>query len=488
MRCLTLAEALADRGINARILARPGSRDVIAGYDRGSIEIVEHPEADDPVTIRAMEPAGCGLFVLDSYRLGAHLLAALDGWATKRMMLDDHPGRRIVADVLLDPTLGREPQDYATWASPGCDMLLGPDFALLRPEFAQTRYACLTERQERPALERIVIALGGTAHDEVLRCVLQGCGASQLAVELHVVTAGATQLPATVGNARVVVHKTTPAIHELMRMCDLAIGAGGGSSWERCCLGLPTLLVELADNQADNSTTLAAAGAAIGLGPAAALTPDLVARQLLAVATDNDRRKDMERHAALLCDGLGARRVVSALVPRTDRDGAVIALRPATMEDAGRMFDWQCLPEVRRFTPNPEPPTWDTHIAWLQGRLGNAARGPFSIVTRAGVPVGVVRLDAISGTHWGRVIEANAFIISILIDPAYHGCGIAAAALACTRDLDASASIYAVVLEGNVASHRLFQQAGYKELENGLYRSGGCGVDGAYRAASSHVT
>jgi RimJ/RimL family protein N-acetyltransferase len=141
------------------------------------------------------------------------------------------------------------------------------------------------------------------------------------------------------------------------------------------------------------------------------------------------------------------------------------------------MFSWQQVPEVRRFTPTPEPPIWPAHVDWLNRRLANPHHGPFSIIVHEGSAVGVLRLDTISGVHLGRQIEPGALRVSILVDPAHHSKGIAHAALSAARDLLPAATFYAEVLPGNEASHALFRAAGYAAVTSGLYMSRGPSVD-----------
>src|SRR6185503_16847394 len=103
IRCLALAEALMDRGWVCRFLSLAGSRAAVAHFARIPLEIVEAHAADDPGAVRALAPEGCDLFVLDSYRLGIEYEAALKGWASSTLVLDDRPFRSHAADVLLDP-------------------------------------------------------------------------------------------------------------------------------------------------------------------------------------------------------------------------------------------------------------------------------------------------------------------------------------------------------------------------------------------------
>jgi spore coat polysaccharide biosynthesis predicted glycosyltransferase SpsG len=112
---------------------------------------------------------------------------------------------------------------------------------------------------------------------------------------------------------RVELHAADADAAALMAQADLALGAGGTTSWERCCLGLPALLVVLADNQRTVVAALAGAGAARSLGAASALDPARLAAELDAALGDPARLEAMSAAAAALCDGAGARRVANLL-------------------------------------------------------------------------------------------------------------------------------------------------------------------------------
>ena len=96
---------------------------------------------------------------------------------------------------------------------------------------------------------------------------------------------------------------------ELMTRADLAIGAGGVMSWERCCLGLPTMAVDIAENQIGALTALAAAGALVHLGAAASVTEEGMAHALDSMLRHTGRLRRMSETALGLVDGEGAERV-----------------------------------------------------------------------------------------------------------------------------------------------------------------------------------
>ena len=107
----------------------------------------------------------------------------------------------------------------------------------------------------------------------------------------------------------------------LMVEADFAVGAVGTTSWERCCLGLPTLAVTTADNQRQIARSLAVAGAVEVVGDAGEVTADALAARIAALSDDPSRRRAMAHAAAALCDGQGAARVVGVLTRKIIRRG-----------------------------------------------------------------------------------------------------------------------------------------------------------------------
>ena len=140
-----------------------------------------------------------------------------------------------------------------------------------------------------------------------------------------------------------------------MAEADLAIGAGGGTSWERCCLGLPSLLIPVAENQSSGVQALVERGAALGLPPEALQRPEDIARAFEALI---GQRREISARAAALCDGYGTQRVLAAL------EGT---LQPVRIEDARVLFDWRNQAHIREMSLNPSVLIWEDHKKYVRG-------------------------------------------------------------------------------------------------------------------------
>jgi RimJ/RimL family protein N-acetyltransferase len=228
---------------------------------------------------------------------------------------------------------------------------------------------------------------------------------------------------------------------------------------------LPSLLVEIADNQRGVIAALARAGAAVGLGAAAKADSGAIAEMLGTLLADSKRRVQMAAAGASLVDGRGAERILLAAIGSVQTKAGEVTLRLAEADDEGWLLTLQHKPETRRYFLNPEIPTSEEHRRFMQ-RMLNEPDTLLAIAECDGAAVGMGRLD-------GPVKEETVphYRVSIAIDPDKQGQGIGLAVLSLLRRLAPGASLDAIVLPQNEASIRLFRRAGYVYVANDLYRS-----------------
>jgi RimJ/RimL family protein N-acetyltransferase len=273
--------------------------------------------------------------------------------------------------------------------------------------------------------------------------ILLGAGAPHL--EDVRATAAAAPFPARL-------HVGIENVAGLLGEADLAVGAGGGGAWERCCLGLPSIVMCTAGNQHAAAESLRAAGAAVVLGDAKNVAEEKLIEALHRLVENGAARRALARAAACMCDGLGARRLVAALDPPQARDGAAIHLRPAVAADEERLLAWQRDPRTRRHFRTLRVPEASEHQAWFSACLGDP-ECLFNIILHGGAPAGVVRLES-------RAAD-SAYEVSIYVAPERWRLGIGVAALTLARILLPEAVFWAEVQTENAASHALFTAAGY---------------------------
>jgi UDP-2,4-diacetamido-2,4,6-trideoxy-beta-L-altropyranose hydrolase len=323
MRGLTLAAALRARGARLHFVCQDlpghlGERIRAEGHALSLLPAGLSPAEDARATAQALgRPVE--LLGVDHYGLDAAWEHALRPYARRLAVIDDLADRPHDADLLLDQNLGRQATDYDGLLPAGCRRLIGPGWALLRPGFACARPASLARRADG-RLRQLLISMGGAdPQDATARCLHALAGSALPAdTRITVVLGALADSAERVAQAAaalpwpVEVLRNVADMAPLLASADLAIGAAGGSAWERCCLGLPALLLILADNQRPGQAALVAAGAGLSLG-----TPDDLPQRLagtLATLTDPGTLAALSQRAAALCDGRGAERVADEIL------------------------------------------------------------------------------------------------------------------------------------------------------------------------------
>jgi UDP-2,4-diacetamido-2,4,6-trideoxy-beta-L-altropyranose hydrolase len=306
-RCLALANGLAEAGWTCTFAVGPETRTAAPVLFQSGHQVIP---------AEALE-GSADLLVVDHYGLDHEFENRCRRWAKRILAIDDLADRRHDCDLLVDQTLGRATADYDGLVSAGCVALLGPRYALLRPTFGEARAHALSRRDG--GMRRILISVGGTDPRDMtsraLRAIV-GCG---FAGNIDVVLGGSSPNRETVaalvsaceGRARL--HLDTPHMAALMTEADLAIGACGTSSWERCVLGLPTVGLVTADNQEMISAELSAVGAVMSVGGWNEAFEARIGAAVEHLSNSPEDLRRMSEAAAAVCDGGGVARVIAAV-------------------------------------------------------------------------------------------------------------------------------------------------------------------------------
>lgn len=343
MRCLALASALRERGGAAcRFVTRANPGHLVdAIRARGFECALLPPETVSPSTTpsatahdawlgwdmptdvartsKELPVSGLDWLVVDHYALDARWEKAMRRHARRILVIDDLADREHDCDLLLDANAGRDASDYATLIPSEARVLVGPMHALLRQEFGDWRERGLA-RRAAAQMRQLMVSMGGVDDANVtgkVLAALRRCDLSSVARIRVVLGAAAPWQAAVRAQAAEMPYSTEVLIgvdHMAQLMCesDLAIGAAGGTALERCCVGLPSLLVVVAENQVAAAHALDAAGAAMLLGRPEDVTPRLCP------AMDQLQQEGVlsgiARRCSGLTDGRGVARVVAAMV------------------------------------------------------------------------------------------------------------------------------------------------------------------------------
>ena len=469
-RCLTLADALTSSGRQVCFVSRQLPDELQQRLSERNIEFrkiggagsaeechdLRHSQwlgtsqaQDAAETIQALSGIPFEWLIVDHYALDERWETALRAHVGSIAVIDDLADRSHNCDVLLDQNL-RADNPYAGRVPVGCKVLLGPTYALVREEFRQARPHV---RPRHGSVKRILIYFGGVDAGNFTGHAIEAVAGQKLAeLRVDVIADLANQRREQIASQCTrhgfAFHVQTDRMGELMAAADLSIGAGGAATWERCCLGLPTLVICAAENQKRQIEYAACDGLLFAPEPRGESTAFI--RYHVQLLMDNPYlREAMSRAGLKAVDGEGVWRAVRNLTRGN------IELRVATVADADSLFSWRNDPAVRAASRVPDLIDRATHQSWLASVVNSADR-ILLIGECGGQPVGVIRFDL-------RADEAE---ISIYLVPGPNPPGQGRSLLHCAErwlaaNHPAVSGIRARVLAGNERSARLFLGAGY---------------------------
>lgn len=487
MRCLTLAEALSAKGAECHFICRehPGHLlNVIRqrGFPASALPI-QHPltacngearisdqtlpahgawlgcgwETDAAETKAILEQLRPQWLVVDHYALDYRWEMTLRPFSPRLLVIDDLADRTHSCDLLLDQNLGRRAQDYVELIPDGCEVLAGPKYALLRPEFAAMRPFSM-ERRRNPELKRILITMGGVDLPNATTQVLEALQACTLRDDCRISVVMGMQglwLDAVREMAQSVPWSTEVLVNigdmaQRMADSDLIIGGAGTTSLEWCSLGVPALVVVLADNQRSGALAMAETGCALLLGEVSSIKTTL--KPALDQLNRSGKLGDMGAKSSGVTDGLGVGRVVEKL---TGPMGIQWSARLASPEDEQLLLTWANDPMTRRNSFSPEKISISAHHAWFKKRLQNRNASHLYIIEST-VPVGQVRFDRNDSGDW----EIDYSIAAEFRGKGY-GKFVLSAALNAFQMLHPKAVLIGKVKTENQSSCRIFETLGF---------------------------
>jgi UDP-2,4-diacetamido-2,4,6-trideoxy-beta-L-altropyranose hydrolase len=307
-----LCHLIREKGFRVQQLPCPAvyRQEEYRGTEGGlSLGVDVQTDADETAAVLVAEKKGnsnrnIDLLVVDHYALDAGWEKQMRPWTKRIMVIDDLADRRHDCDILLDQNYYNKRDDrYKSLLPVHCLKLLGPQHVLLRPEFYRERQRL---RKRDGIIRQILVFFGGSDPSNETGKALQ---AIQLLDEVDVivdVVVGAgnphqdqiRQFCSKISGAHF--HCQVDNMAELMAGADLSIGAGGTAMWERCYLGLPSLVVIVADNQLESVLATASTGAVINAGTKERLQPEELAHHLNELIPRPDLLKNMSNNALKL--------------------------------------------------------------------------------------------------------------------------------------------------------------------------------------------
>jgi UDP-2,4-diacetamido-2,4,6-trideoxy-beta-L-altropyranose hydrolase len=446
-------------GMELTALAAPQSRAAYGGEDYAAwLGATEAQDAAESANALAGERPDW--LVVDHYGLGAGWERVLRAHTGSLMVIDDLANRAHDCELLLDQNFSSQPDErYAGLVPADCSLLLGPRYALLDAQYARYR---LHERPRDGGVGEVFVFFGGSDPGNLTGAALEALARPNLRHLKVEIVIGANnahgsrlrrQAAERPGTA---VHGPLPHLADLMSRADLAIGAAGTTTWERLCVGLPSLVVSIAENQRRGAEALAENGLIQYLGAARDVGTAELAGAIEEILAGKHNLAEQSRRGRLTVDGLGALRVAECMDP-TER--TQLRLREARAEDAELLFVWANERQVRRQSLNSAPISWSGHQEWFRSKLGDTRSRVYVLEARS-LPVGQVRFDTAGG-------EAR---IDYSIDAAFRGRGWGRS-LVCMgmRRLSEGERIVfrGEVKESNPASSAVFARLGFHKSDSG---------------------
>ena len=322
MRCITLADEMQKRGCKITFVCRNLKGNLISqikykvavlpdlaafkaeGIYSDWLDATQDQDATQ--TIKVIND-NVDILIVDSYALKIQWHRKLRSHAKIIMVIDDLIDKSFDCDILLNPNLSIHESDYEKKVPEDCNLLLGPNFALIRPEFNSLRSKSIEKRKNTQKIQNLLISMGGSDKNNVTYDVLKELGNEfNITVVLGAASPHVKMIKEYTKDKDIEVIVNANNMSKLMFDADLAIGAGGSSVWERCCLGLPTLFYVLSQNQKRTADYLAE-------NKVVSIVKNL-RHDMQRIIRDHNVWYNMSIKSQAICDGLGASKVSDKLL------------------------------------------------------------------------------------------------------------------------------------------------------------------------------
>jgi len=488
MRCMALAKALRDKGAEICFLCQ-GLNGNLNGFIKNQgypiYELPKHQPTGDSKLDKSIPAHASWLedpweqdmvqsrdaikkvipiadwLIVDHYALDHQWETGMRSVAHKIMAVDDIADRVHDCDLLLDQNYFQEPDKrYKGLLPEKCKTLLGPKYALLRPEF---REVINFTNMRGNGVGRVLVYFGGNDPENITGMALEALCSPELSHLLVEIVTGPNnkhleKLSKQVQNrsgARL--HIQPEYFTELLLRSDLGVGAGGTTTWERLCLGLPSIVITVAKNQEPFAADLDKDGYITWLGRKEDITVTDIKNVVLSKISELKARNFLPAFPNPV-DGLGAMRVAEQLIPSSEES---LSLRKATMDDMALFFFWANDPLVRENAFQQKPIAWDDHVQWFTDKIVYGQTDIRVLQTKEGLPVGQIRFD----------IHSDTADIDYSLDPMVRGRGwskkLLELGLSDIKDKTGNIAPMGKVKTENIPSRRTFQRLGFTEKIDG---------------------
>jgi len=501
IRCLTLADALARNGAQVSFICREHEGHLCDLIEKRGYPVHRLPKPIDTANtdsglshaawlgahwqqdadqtsacIQSLEP---DWLIIDHYGVDYRWERIIRPLVSRIFVIDDLADRDHDCDVLLDQNLFTDMQTrYSGMVPKNCTFLLGPDYALLQPV-----YADLHDRipSRVGTIRRIFISFGGADSDNLTGRTLAAFS-NLKRTDIEVDVALSENSPHTAAIERQIVehpnihvYGALPTLAPLMAKADLSIGAAGTTTWERLCLGLPAIVITLAENQRPIVDGLTGKGLIRYLGH-----KDEVSVQDIQQALSEQIKDELDENWSIKCrqivDGRGVDRVCAVLTATPDMP---LRVRHARLSDEELLLTWANDPMTQQYSFSSEPIPEETHRKWFHERLRDIESCSIYIVeTKSGIPLGQVRFEK----------EEQVWELHYVVSPIFRGMDLGKTflntALLKFREENSGVLVFGRVKTENIRSQRIFEGLGFTgKPDGGGWRISVCSDSGSWMSA-----
>ncbi len=431
------------------------------GFEVKILNCIPGSVDDAKQTVEASKEVSASWIVLDGYHFDAAYQRSIKEQGKKLLLIDDNGcASHYYADIVLNQNIYASEKLYSK-REHYTSLLLGTRYALLREEFLVWQG---WKRKIPEFAQNILVTLGGSDPENVTRKVYDAILQLELN-RLNVVIIVANnrysdQMKCLIEKSKVNIElkSNVEKMSDLMAWADIAISAGGTSTWELAFMGLPMITIAIADNQCQIVEELSKARAAVNAGWHKDITPSMIAENISELICDPKKRSEMSQRAQTLVDGNGADRVLKALRSAMSSQ-AIDSVQLRRVQEGDEFFLWNLAndPDVRSASFSTKMIPWEDHIRWFRKQL-NDPSCIFFIATCENKSVGQVRFE----------IKDEEATISVSVKKEYRkrnfGSDIIRISTQKIFDSTKIKKVHGYVKIDNTASVLAFQKANYKIL------------------------
>ncbi len=420
----------------------------------------DNPKLD--ASLKDIQNVEC--LLVDSYAIDDSWLRYASGLNPNVLLLDDNPENHRVAPVIIDSTLNSD-------RSAPLKAFLGGQYFFASPELARLHFEKVLQSNsvDDVALSRvsnIFIGFGGSDNKKLLPDVIRHL-ASEVSPETHLYVAvvdgieheaevqlALARWPGTYD--RVSDHR---AVLQALVCSQVAIGAAGGAFFERALLGIPSIVVMVADNQSSQFKALEENQLALAVENGVCHDSSLLVSILRSYLLDSQKRTLHITNGFSISKGLGASWIAQWMT-RSMFQGIYLQLAEGYFKE--KLFEWQSNPDVRKYSRSSRSPTWEEHSTWFDQFVNQEASLLCQVMSDEWI-VGMVRLEPTGNSKLD-------YEVSIIVDPNCQGRGYGLMAIERVKQLVPFLNLFAYIKPENRSSVKLFTRCGFVAIESDWYR------------------